>query len=82
MPEKCPNKAWAGVGFNFGMRKVPVPCGMRVNGKLVFCDRCLAELIKTFPQGWVNEPGDICEHGVFTGSGIILRKICAQCERW
>jgi len=57
-------------------RKCGVPQGV---GGYEFCDPCYKKNEEAYPQGWSYYPGDICEHGVYTG-GCGIDWMCGQCE--
>jgi len=60
-------------------KEFPVYCGDRYFGRLAHCDRCEAELVKRYPQGWRDYPGDTCIHGERVG-GMGIDHMCQNCE--
>ena len=59
----------------------PVRCGHfnSAQGGTVLCDECEAEAKQRYPQGWRYYPGDICDHGRYTG-GCGIDWMCQECE--
>jgi len=59
--------------------KDPKRCGkVSVNGTY-YCDPCLADLRRRYPQGWRYYAGDTCKHGTYVG-GCGIDWMCGRCE--
>lgn len=54
-------------------------CGSYFMGRIVLCDECFAKYDAQYPQGWRGYPGDVCEHGNYTG-GCGIDYMCPRCE--
>lgn len=54
-------------------------CGDWYMGELLLCPACKSQAKLDYPQGWQGYPGDVCQHGRYTG-GIGPDLICGDCE--
>jgi len=62
-------------------RDVAYKCGETgPRGQLVLCSECELRLMKEYPQGWRNVPGDTCVHGTYVGDAYGPDYMCSQCE--
>jgi|APSaa5957512622_1039677.scaffolds.fasta_scaffold22743_6 hypothetical protein len=77
----CKNEVLQMVPKRYGYKEVYSRCGTTgMDGYRLMCDECYRELEKKYPQGWLETPGDLCEHGNYVGTPGGPDHICGKCE--
>jgi hypothetical protein len=78
---RCKNKVSQYVARGYGYREVRTRCGSTgINGQELLCDECTERLKQRYPQGWMDTPGDLCEHGHYVGTPGGPDYMCGECE--
>ena len=70
------------IGFDHhACKEIVCRCGeVSVYGRVEFCNECMEEYKRKYPQGWRNVPGDTCRHGNYVGDAYGADYICGPCE--
>jgi len=77
---RCEHTVQTGFNYYTG-RVIYTPCGMTgPDGETALCESCEKKLVKRYPQGWRDTPGDICKHGNYVGSAGGPDFMCGYCE--
>jgi len=78
---RCKNKVLQMVPKGYGFKEIHSRCGSTgIHGQQLICGECEEKLEKRYPQGWMEVPGDLCEHGNYVGTPGGADHICGKCE--
>ena len=77
----CKNKVSQYVPRGYDYKEILSRCGSTgINGEQLICEECEEKMKKRYPQGWIEMPGDLCEHGNYVGTPGGPDHICGKCE--